>query len=159
MDFSSLDALKEAGFCGFHTVSEMKDGLCQRLLDFPGVYIIFRYDDTVPKFLEVGSGGFFKGKDPNVSIDELQANWVPGAHVVYIGKATSLKKRLGQYMRFGDGKNVGHWGGRYIWQLADADDLIVCTKLTEEDPRAVEADLIQDFISQYGQRPFANLKD
>jgi len=159
MDFSSLDSLKKAGFRGFNTVAEMKDGLCMRLPDFPGVYIIFRYDDTAPKFLQVGSGGFFKGKDPNVSIAELQANWVPEAHVVYIGKATSLKKRLGQYMRFGDGKNVGHWGGRYIWQLADADDLIVCTKLTEEDPRAVEADLIQDFISQYGQRPFANLKD
>lgn len=159
MDFSSLDVLKKAGFRGFNTVSEMQDGLWHRLPDYPGVYIIFRYDATAPEFLEIGSGGFFKGKDPNVSKAELQANWVPGAHVVYIGKATSLKKRLGQYMRFGDGKSVGHWGGRYIWQLADAEDLIVCHKLTEEDPRAVEADLIQDFISQYGQRPFANLKD
>lgn len=71
MDFSSLDSLKKAGFRGFNIVAEMKDGLCKRLLDYPGVYIIFRYHDTAPKFLEVGCGGFFKGKDPNVSIAEL----------------------------------------------------------------------------------------
>ena len=53
-----------------------------------------------PNFLPVGTGGLFKGEDPNVSIAELQNNWVEGTPVVYIGKATSIKKRLSQYSAF-----------------------------------------------------------
>ena len=54
----------------------------------------------MPNFLPVGTGGLFKGEDPNVSIAELQNNWVEGTPVVYIGKATSIKKRLSQYSAF-----------------------------------------------------------
>lgn len=42
-------------------------------------------------------------------------------------------------MSFGQGKPVGHWGGRLIWQLEDVKDLIVCWKVLEkEEPRDVE---------------------
>ena len=79
---------------------------------------------------------------------------------MYIGKATSLKKRLGQYLRFGQTKNVGHYGGRYIWQLKNHSDLIVCWKTTPQyDPREIEKGLILDFKREFGERPFANLKD
>lgn len=72
----------------------------------------------MPEFLSHGTGGFFKGKDPNVSITELETNWVENTCVVYIGKAgTTLQKRLNQYLKFGNGQNIGHWGGRYIWQI------------------------------------------
>jgi len=84
--------------------------------------------------------------------------------VVYIGKAgkdgssATLQSRLRQYFGFGQGKNVGHWGGRFIWQLKNSADLVVCWKaLPTTDPRTVEADLIQDFVSKFSQRPFANL--
>ena len=154
-----LAGIKGAGFSGFKSVAEMKGGGYLGLPDSSGVYMLLRRSTEPPCFLQVGTGGHFKGKNPNVSVDVLQANWVDGASVVYIGKATSLKKRLGQYMRFGRGANVGHWGGRYVWQLADADDLLVCWKRTTEGPRDVEARYIQDFVMQYGQRPFANLVD
>ena len=62
-------------------------------------------------------------------------------------------------MRFGSGNEVGHWGGRLIWQLADADDLIVCWCETEEDSRDVERNLIEKFTDEFGDRPFANLAD
>ena len=63
-------------------------------------------------------------------------------------------------MRFGKGCSVGHWGGRLIWQLKDADDLVVCWKKTEEDPRGAEKKMIKDFKEQHnGRRPYANLKD
>ena len=62
-------------------------------------------------------------------------------------------------MRFGSGKNVGHYGGRYIWQLADSDDLVVCWKCVE-DSRRVEAAMIAEFKKNHnGKRPFANLQD
>ena len=41
-------------------------------------------------------------------------------------------------MKFGSGKKVGHKGGRFIWQLKDSANLVVCWKRTEEEPRHVE---------------------
>jgi hypothetical protein len=93
-------------------------------------------------------------------------NWVNKAKVVYIGKAggsgsnATLQSRLGQYMKFGLGKPSGHWGGRYIWQLADYSDLLVAWLPTPNDePKDVETDLIEAFRHEYGQRPFANLNE
>lgn len=158
MTFKDISSIQDSGFVGFKAVAEMKSGGYLSLPDVPGVYLIINKDNP-PHFLKVGTGGHFKGKDPNVSEAELKAHWVSGACVLYIGKATSLKKRLGQYMRFGKGANAGHWGGRYIWQLAGADQLLVCWKPIEGNPRAVESDYIQEFVSYYGCRPFANLDD
>lgn len=147
-------------FTGFLSVDSLKESLTLRQVpDVSGVYLVLRISDVAPVFLESGTGGFFKGKDPNVPIEELKANWVDGTNVLYVGKATSLRKRLGQYIRFGQGKPVGHWGGRYIWQLSDSENLILCWKTVNasEDPDVFETELINRFRSIYGCRPFANL--
>lgn len=130
------------------------------------VYLVLNPSYEKPEYLEIGTGGHFKGKDPNVLIEELQRNWVENSLVVYIGKAGSetskatLNSRLKQYFGFGQGKNVGHWGGRLIWQLKNCNDLILCWKpLSAEDPRTVENNLIKKFVSEFSQRPFANLAD
>jgi len=52
-----------------------------------GVYVLLRISTHAPVFLEEGTGGFFKGKDPNVSLEVLRQNWVETSPVVYIGKA------------------------------------------------------------------------
>jgi hypothetical protein len=85
---------------------------------------------------------------------------------MYIGKAggeasnATIKSRLKQYFGFGQGKNVGHWGGRLIWQLASSKSLIVCWKtLPNDDPRLFETQLIRNFVSEFKNRPFANLAD
>ena len=159
--------LQAQGFEGFKTMGELMDGARTLIPAQKGVYVVLRESESAPKFLSEGTGGFFKGKSPNVSIAELEANWVEGTPVVYIGKAggvgssATLQKRLGQYLRFGQGANVGHWGGRYIWQLADSRDLIVCWKvLPNDEPREVERQMIADFKAAHaGKRPFANLMD
>ena len=151
------DSLKETGFVGFVPVAELWGGALRMIPDVPGVYVVCRVSDGAPVFLETGSGGHFKGKAPNVAVAELAANWVGGTPVVYIGKATSLRKRISQYVRFGQGKPVGHWGGRYIWQLADAPDLLFCWREVDGVPDAVETELICAFREAYGSRPFANL--
>lgn len=148
---------KEDGFSGFVKVSDLRasSGIIPQS---GGVYVVLRVSDSTPQFLEVGTGGHFKGKDPNVSIAELENNIVDGCSTMYIGKATSLRKRIGQLLRFGAGANVGHWGGRYLWQLADADDLVIAWEETPmTDPRMVEASMLQDYVTRYGRLPFANL--
>lgn len=157
--------LVDAGFSGFVTVGSLM--CCIMVVPaMPGVYVVMRKSDESPVFLPKSSGGLFKGKKPEVSVAELERNWVDDTSVVYIGKAGTLKGcatlrcRLGQYMQFGQGEAVGHYGGRYIWQLQDAKDLVVCWKITDEEPRDVEKRMIKEFKDSHcGRRPFANLRD
>jgi hypothetical protein len=156
MTFNDIDEIKKAGFIGFKKMSELfLDS--SMLPDNNGVYLVLNIDNRPGEFLTVGSGGHFKGKDPNISLADLKSNWVDNTKVVYIGKATSLRSRLRQYFSFGQGKNIGHYGGRLIWQIRYSKDLIVCWKSLTTDPREFEADLIQQFVKTYGCRPFANL--
>lgn len=164
MDFKDIEQIKKAGFIGFKTMKELFTD-SSAIPKIKGVYLVLN-PTKKGEFLIVGTGGHFKGKNPNVSVSELKANWVDDTIVVYIGKAgkdgsnATLQSRLRQYFGFGQGKNVGHWGGRLIWQLKNSADLIVCWKaLPTDDPRTVEADLIQDFVSKFSNRPFANLAD
>jgi hypothetical protein len=59
--------------------------------------------------LTVSPGGRFKGRDPSVSAERLQTEWVSGTPAMYIGKADTLRTRLTSFARFGAGKPVGHW--------------------------------------------------
>ena len=150
-----IQRLKSDGFEGFISVENLMQSR-KMIPSYSGVYIILRLKDSEPEFLEQGTGGLFKRtepRDPNVSIDELRDNWLPDEAIIYIGKATSLKS-------FGGGKFATHWGGRYIWQLKDSRELLVCWKETDENPRVVEEEIIAQFKKEHGgKRPFANLKD
>ena len=89
----------------------------------------------------------------------LKNNWVTGTNILYIGMTgSSLRRRIKQYMQFGEGKPVGHRGGCYIWQMEDCDRLIICWKeLAEELPGEYETMLIRSFKDAHdGRRPFAN---
>ena len=158
---TNIDELKNMGFKGFYPIKD----IIQNYTLLPkekGVYILLHTEN--PNFLEVGTGGFFKGKDPHVSIQVLEQNWITDSPIIYIGKAGSetgsatLQSRLKQYFNFGQGKAVGHWGGRYIWQLKNPYNILVGWMETpDNDPRIVEAHLIKEFVKKYGKRPFANL--
>ena len=165
MTFSNVDELKLLGFEGFLSIKELISN-SSILPKERGVYCIINPAGFNNEFIEKGCGGNFKSKNPNVSISELNENWVKDAFVVYIGKAggtnkkATLRSRLKQYLNFGQGKPVGHWGGRLIWQLKYSSALIVCWKaLPNQEPREYEAELIRLFVTKFGKRPFANLCD
>ena len=168
MYYKSLDDLKAAGFQGFIPVSELQSGKIVSVPEEPGIYMVVIPEGFIPVFLPVGTGGHFKERDPNVQTGILESSWVMDTCVIYIGKAggktssSTLRKRLKQYVRFGAGDPVGHWGGRYIWQLKDSGRLLVCWRPSapDEDARLMESSLISGFKDLYGgQRPFANLVD
>lgn len=164
IDFSNTEYIKKAGFTGFKKIRELWFDH-KSIPDSPGVYLVLYDGPKQPDFLTIGTGGHFKGKDPNVSLQVLKFNWVDSAKVIYIGKAggegkkATLQSRLKQYLKFGQGYDIGHYGGRLIWQLKRSEDLVICWKpLLKDDPRSVEAELIQNFANHYGKRPFANLQ-
>ena len=164
MNFDSLDEICRHGFQGCTSITSLQANACSDVPAEQGVYLVLRPERTSPTFLAQSVGGHFKGKDPTVSEEELRRKWVDEAIVMYIGKAgrangkATLQSRVLTYMRFGQGKPVGHWGGRYIWQLEGSGTLLVCWKPTpDQDPREAERCLIKDFKTRYLKLPFANL--
>jgi hypothetical protein len=155
-----------SGFKGFVPFAELPTSNVPR---GPGVYVVTRPAAAPPVFLPTSPAGWCRGedKDPTVSPAELHSNWIPGEPLLYIGKAAAgktgtngLRKRLALYRRNGIGKNSArHWGGRYIWQLADSAELLVGWR-EEFDARPLEKSMLADFKAMYsGKRPFANLSD
>lgn len=158
----SRHALEEGGFRGFVPVAELDPDSVPAL---PGVYAVVRCTDEAPRFSSQSEAGRFKGKDPSVGAEVLQKKWVDGPQVLYIGRAGAgatnrwgLRGRLGELQQFAAGRPKRHWGGRYVWQLEDRDELLVAWNVTEEDAAVVESRMLRDFVDRYGVLPFANLR-
>jgi len=165
LNLKSIDDIRANGFEGFVCVRDLQRLKCCDVPNEPGVYLVLSAGTKSPEFIARSTGGHFKGKDPTAPIDDLQRKWVKGALILNVGKAgapgkeATLRSRLSSYMGFGQGKRQGHCGGRYIWQLKDVGDLLVCWKRTSKaTARETEIDLIREFERQHnGRLPFANL--
>ena len=149
-DRPGLEAVGFEGFLPFETLTAVS------LPESPGIYVVLRPANTEPTLLPVNPAKRQKGKDPTYLIEKLQAKWVPGCTVVYIGKANpkkGLHGRVTQYRRMA----ANHWGGRAIWQLADSAELLLAwIETPEHDPEIVETRYIDAFEGRYERIPFAN---
>lgn len=128
-----------------------------------GLYFVYYEGVGRPSFMEIGTGGFFKGKNPNVSITELKSRWVDDSDILYIGQTNrTLYDRIDEYMKFGQGKAVGHRGGRLIWQIEESRKLRLRWMIWPKDPGVYlkpekeEKRLLVAFKNEYGKYPFAN---
>jgi hypothetical protein len=152
--------LIEAGFVGWRTWTELRESTFAEVPGAPAVYVVFRPSAAAPRFLGVNPGGWFKGRDPTVAAQRLAAKWLSGAHVIYVGKADVARRRLADFAKFGAGSPIGHWGGQYIWQLADSSESLIAWHVIswEESARDYERRLLARFADLHGgAKPFANL--
>jgi 5-methylcytosine-specific restriction endonuclease McrA len=163
-DFWSLDKLRAMGFRGGSTVGQLRASM-DVVPRVRGVYLVVRKSSKAPVFLNTSRGGRFASRNPTVAVDVLKARWLSASRVLYIGKAgasdqaTTLRGRLRSYVEFGSGKPAAHWGGRYVWQLADASDLCIYWKATRgHEPAEFESELLALFHRAHDQLPFANLR-
>jgi len=92
------NGLQHYGFRGFVPFASLASS---DVPEEPGVYCVIRPAVGEPEFRPVSPAGHYQGKDPTASLSQLEALWVSGATVVYIGKANhggnqrrGLRKRL-----------------------------------------------------------------
>lgn len=147
--------LQSLGFGGFLPVSSLQRSL-NTVPSGPGVYAVVREATTPPEFLPTSGGGWFKEKDPTVPAEVLRGKWHVGTPILYVGKADSLRARIRALVRFAAGEPVGHWGGRYLWQVEGSQTFLVGWR-EGDDPRELERQLLADFAAHFGGLPFANL--
>jgi hypothetical protein len=159
----SIDDLRRRDFAGFVAVQELALHRGQ-IPNACGIYVALRIASSTPSFLSKSPAGWLKGEDPTRPVSVLQRKWVPGAGVIYIGKAgpssrRTLRRRLSEFLDFGAGLPKAHRGGSATWQLADAQDLVIAWKSTgTSDPREAEKALLGEFREHYGALPYANFQ-
>ncbi len=163
IDPGSRAFLEQQGFEGFLLVGQLRHDRCEELPNLPGVYALLRETLEKPEFMARSNAAEYRGENPTRPIDELTERWVPGAQVLFFGRACGpgvrslIKQRVKRYMRFGQGRVVGHWDGRFAWQLRDHSSLRIAWKTMENgDPAIYEVDLLRRFSQHYGTPPFAN---
>jgi len=154
----NMDTLKQKGFVGFLSIDTLRRGAITNVPEECGTLAVVREPANKPVYLDVNPGGHFKGHCPTVNRSYLEKNWVCGASVLYFGETRNLlNKRIRELLDFGDGKPVAHWGGRLIWQLSGSENFLIAWCVTD-DPITLKVCMIKQFITEYCQYPFANLR-
>jgi hypothetical protein len=168
---NSLEEIKKYGFTGFVSIVELGKDF-NIIPNERGVYLILKLDLEL-SFKKIGDGAYFKNEDPNVDIKILKQKWLENNIILYVGQAggirlgnwsnSTLKERIKAYIKFGNGKAIGHRGGRLIWQIENNKNLIVCWKELKDkidDPCKIETQLLNDFkLRNNDKLPFANLRN
>jgi hypothetical protein len=141
--------LMSAGFEGFIPFIGLHiEGLPERR----GVYAVLRETRERPTFIPTNVILRRRAYD----VDRLEAKWLDGQEIVYIGSAEpvdGLRGRLGGFSK----QSSSHTGGRALWQLSDAAELVVAWAETpEHSAMAVEKSFLSAYKSAFDQYPYAN---
>ena len=159
----TVPGLEKRGFEGFCSIKDLRNAWSMHHPPpHKGVYLVIWDRKDRPEFIDPGTGGYFQDKEPNVSIDKLENHWVEDALIIYVGankegKKGNLKDRIELLLLFGDGENVGHYGGRLMWQIKDAEELKICWKDVADDKQEEEGkQMLAEFKQAHGKLPFAS---
>jgi len=79
--------------------------------------------------------------------------------ILYIGKASGernrLRQRIRQLVRYGYGEAQNHMGGRALWQINNAHQLLIGYLPCEQATQA-EAKLLHEYFNRFETLPLAN---
>lgn len=165
MKLDNIETMKNKGFSGFESFRHLYSTKSADVPAAGGIYVVYRTTNAPPVFLDSSLAGFYKGENLSVSRYVLIDNWVNDANLLYVGKAggpgiaQGLKKRIQKYVRTGFSNKASRRGGKLVWQIQGAHDLLVAWKIIAGDksPKKAEEELMQEFKNVYGKIPFANL--
>lgn len=135
------------------------------LPDLEGVYAIVRESMARPIFTEEDHS---KPRATIRTAVEAAERWVPDVQLLYFGKgplrnSTSHKRdglaqRIYEFQQHGYAGGANHYGGKLIWQISSADQLLVAWKtLPDRTSDSVESGLILGFNETLGMQPYANV--
>ena len=163
----SIKNLREYGFVGFVPLEDWDESQVMGIMqsDVEGVYVVVRESTDVPTFLDEDHR---KLRPKRWSADDAADRWVPGVQVLYFGKGPlrssttkrrqGLARRVGELQRHGYRGGANHYGGKLLWQIDDADALLIAWKpLAEGESAAIESGLIRGFDRIMGRQPYANV--
>lgn len=129
---------------------------CFAIPDKPGIYFILAPKDMEIQFLPTARNSHA----PFYGVNILQEKYAlcKDREILYIGKASGqkgLKQRLRQYMRYGWNEAVNHKGGRAIWQIEGAENLLLSYEICQ-DADAKEHALLAAYKRDNDSYPLAN---
>lgn len=98
---------------------------------------------------------------PNIDAlaERLSEFWLPDESILYIGKASELKSRIGNYYRTPLGERGPHAGGHWIKSLRILGDLFVHYAETSSHPEASESALLREFVRRVSSSTRISLRD
>ncbi len=120
-----------------------RDNGCLRATSGISVDLVRAWIDSVPTFLFNGTAR----PDASDVAAFLERFWMPDECIVYIGKATCLRQRLGSFVRHRLGERRPHAGGHWLKTLADCDNLFVhfCVGDSADAAEKEESEVIEAF--------------
>ena len=136
-----------------YTFEELHNGALDEIPSTSGVYFVI-----MPEHFKL----ILKSETDGFKIKHYGGEEKYNNHILYIGKAKDLHRRIEQYVgyRYNVPNLFPHDGGRAIWQLENNEKLLVryleCKE--GEDCRDMEHKLLCRYKEQYGAYPFANWK-
>lgn len=163
----SIASLSAYGFMGFVPLRDWDESLTRGSTksDVEGVYVVVRESTLVPTFLDEDHR---KPRPKRWSAEAAADRWVPGVQVLYFGKGPlrsskskrqqGLARRVSELQKHGYKGGANHYGGELLWQIDDADALLIAWKpLAQGESAAIESGLIRGFDRIMGRQPFANV--
>lgn len=161
----------ERRMSNLYTFEELFEGAIDKIPSSSGVYFVLM-PEKFNLVIKAESDGYkltSKGTSSSFSVDKLKEKTKhygnltkPNNHILYIGKAKDLHRRIEQYVgyRYNIPNLFPHDGGRAIWQLENNEKLLIRYMECKngEDCRDMEHKLLCAYKEKYGAYPFANWK-
>jgi len=140
------------------TVEELYHSNCGQIPDSAGIYRIVAPEGMQIRFLDTATNT----AAPLYLAEDLRNRYEKcrNRSILYIGKAggkRGLRQRLRQYMNYGWNQASNHKGGRAIWQMEHAGQLLVEYECCENCAER-EHQLLKLFREKNGAYPVANHK-